>query len=109
MEYQVTLTPQVIEQIQQVSLYIKCVLQEPETANRWVDFLQKEFAALHFMPSRHPLVEEEPWHSNGIRKMPVKNFLIYYFVDEETKTVSVTAVVYGRRDQIAALADMGQD
>lgn len=109
MEYQVTLTPQAIEQIEQIFSYIKYTLQEPQTANRWTDFLQKEIAGLHFMPSRYPLTDEEPWHSNGIHKMPVKNFLVYYLVDEETKTVSVTAVIYGRRDQLAALADMGQD
>ena len=58
------------------------------------------------MPSRYPPIEEEPWHTKGIRKMPVKNFLVYYLVDEEKKTVWVTAVVYGRRDQTAALLDM---
>lgn len=38
--------------------------------------------------------------------MPVKNFLVYYLIDEEKKAVWVTAVIYGRRDQIAALLDM---
>ncbi len=40
--------------------------------------------------------------------MPIKSFLVYYLVDEEMKTVWVTAVIYGRRDQIAALLDMSQ-
>ncbi len=40
--------------------------------------------------------------------MPVKNFLVYYLIDEKKKTVWVTAVIYGRRDQIAALLDMSQ-
>ena len=38
--------------------------------------------------------------------MPVKNFLVYYLIDEEKITVWVMAVVYGRRDQITALLDM---
>ena len=109
MEYQVCVTPQAIEQIGQIFSYIKFTLREPETANRWAGFLQKEIAELCFMPSRYPLTEEEPWRSNGIRKMSVKNFLIYYLVDEEKKTVSVTAVIYGRRDQLAALGNLMQD
>ena len=40
--------------------------------------------------------------------MPVKNFIVYYYADDETKTVWVTAVVYGRRDQLNALKDMPQ-
>ena len=38
--------------------------------------------------------------------MPVKNFLVYYLVDEEKKVVWITAVIYGRRDQIVALLNM---
>ncbi len=38
--------------------------------------------------------------------MPVKNFLVYYLVDEEKKAVWVTAVIYGRRDKISVLRDM---
>lgn len=109
MEYQVSVTPQAIEQTGQIFSYIKYTLQEPETAKRWMDFLQKEIAELCFMPSRYPLTEEEPWRSNGIRKMSVKNFLVYYLVDEENKTVSVTAVIYGRREQLAALGNLAQD
>lgn len=55
------------------------------------------------MPERFSIVEDEPWKSRGYRKMPVKNFLVYYYVDEENKTVWVTAVVYGRRDQLNVL------
>lgn len=58
------------------------------------------------MPSRYHLAEEEPWHTKGIRKMSVKNFLVYYLIDEEKKAVWATAVIYGRRDQITALLDM---
>ena len=106
MDYKVTLTPQAIDQIHEIVIYISHTLQEPEIAKHWVDFLYKEISGLNFMPSRYPLTDEEPWGTNGIRKMPVKNFLVYYLIDEEDRSVSVTAVIYGRRDQLAALADM---
>lgn len=106
MQYEVKLTPQAVEQIQETVSYISHILLEPEAAKRWADILCKEISSLNSMPSRYPLTEEEPWRTYGIRKMTVKNFLVYYFVDEEQKRVSVTAVVYGRRDQIAALLDM---
>ena len=106
MEYEVTLTSQAMEQIQETVSYIAHILLEPEAASRWGDLLQKEIASLNFMPARYPLTEEEPWHSYGIRKMPVKNFLVYYLVDEEQKRVSVIAIIYGRRDQLAALLHM---
>ena len=108
MDYQVMLTVQSGEQIRQTVLYIAQTLQAPETARRWADLLYKEIAGLSFMPSRYPLTEEESGRTKGIHKMPVKNFLVYYLIDEENKIVSVTAVIYGRRDRLAALTNITQ-
>ncbi len=106
MRYEVKLTAQAIGQIEETVQYISKILLEPEIARKWVDTLQCEIGKLDSMPSRYPLTEEEPWHTKGIYKMPVKNFLVYYLIDEEKKAVWITAVIYGRRDQIAALLDM---
>lgn len=106
MQYEVKLTTQAVEQIQETVSYISHILLEPEIARRWADLLQQEISSLHSMPARFPLIEEEPWHTYGIRKMTVKNFLVYYWIDEERKTVTVTAVIYGLRDQLTALLDM---
>lgn len=109
MRYKVKLTPQAIRQIEETVQYISKILLEPETARKWVDTLQHEIGKLDSMPARYPLTEEEPWHTKGIRKMPVKNFLVYYLIDEERKAVWIIAVIYGRRNQIAALLDLSQN
>ena len=106
MEYSVKLAPHAIIQIQETIAYISKVLLVPETARAWSDYLQKEIAGLSTMPARFSAVDEEPWRSRGYRKMPVKNFIVYYYADDETKTVWVTAVVHGRRDQLNVLKDM---
>lgn len=109
MQYEVKLTAQAVGQIEEIVQYISKVLLVPETARKWVDILQSEIAKLDFMPSRYPLTEEESWHRARIRKMPFRNFLVYYLIDEDKKVVWVTAVIYGQRDQISALADMPFD
>lgn len=106
MRYEVKLTAQAIGQMEETVQYISKILMEPEIAHKWADILQCEIGKLDSMPSRYPLTEEEPWRAQGVRKMTVKNFLVYYLIDEEKKAVWVTAVIYGRRDQIAALSDM---
>ena len=106
MEYEVGLTPQAVEQIQQTVTYISHSLQEPVIARRWSDHLKKEIRSLKQHPARYPLTPEEPWHSRGIRKMIVKNFFVYDLIEETKAQVAVTAVVYGRRDQTAALLEM---
>ena len=50
------------------------------------------------MPMRHRLYEEEPWHSQGLRVLPVDNYLVFYLSDETSATVSIIRIMYGGRD-----------
>lgn len=61
---------------------------------------------MEFFPNRVSLTEEEPWHSQGIHKFSVKNYLVYFWVNETERKVQVTGVVYGRRDQREYLSNM---
>ena len=105
-EYKVKITPQASAQMLEIFNYISGTLKEPVTAERLLDELQKSILSLNTMPKRVALTDEEPWRSYGIHKMPVKNFLVYFWVNEEQKEVHVTAVIYGRRDQIEQLKQM---
>jgi toxin ParE1/3/4 len=40
--------------------------------------------------------------------MPIDNFIVYFRINEDTATVWITAVVYGKRDQISALRDSSE-
>lgn len=64
-----------------------------------LDTLAEEIFSLDQFPYRAPLTEEEPWHSQGVHALTVKNFLVYFWVDEAAKKVQVMGIVYGRRDQ----------
>ena len=60
-------------------------------------------------PKNKKLVDDEPWHSRGIRIFLVKNFFVYYRIDEEHKKVFILNVIYARRDQLRALEHMNID
>lgn len=103
MTYEVKLTTNALNQLKEAVGYISKVLLEPTTARAWSDRIKKDISSLDRMPFRYPLVEEEPFRTEGIRKMAVENFVVYYWVNETHATVWITSVVYGRRDQIAVL------
>ena len=84
-------------------------LQAPGTAMKMLDTLEKEIASLAQFPNRVPLTEEEPWHSQGIHKLPAKNYLIYFWVDEEAKKVQIIGIIYGRRDQRHQLSNLDRN
>lgn len=106
MEYCVKITDNAIQQMQDITEYIAMELMAPDTADRWLTHMENEVRGLGFMPERIPLIEEKAWRAMGIRKLVVDNFLVYFHVDEMEKTVWVTAIVYGGRDQKYVLTNM---
>jgi len=106
MEYTVKITEHARGQMREIFRYIAFTLQAPDTALRLLDTLEREIASLSRFPGRVALTEEEPWHSAGIHKLPVKNYIVYFWIDEAARKVQVTAIVYGRRDQARQLMEM---
>lgn len=78
--------------------YIAYTLLVPQTAMTLTDTIMAEVRSLEKYPERNPLYKEEPWYSQGVRFVPVKNYLVFYTVNHETETVSVARIMYGGRD-----------
>lgn len=105
-EYKVKITSQANMQMLEIFSYIRDALKDPFAASRLLSEIEKSILSLRNMPKRVSLAGEEPWHSYGIHKMPVKNFIVYFWVNDEQKEVHVTAVIYGKRDQLEQLRQM---
>ena len=57
-------------------------------------------------PNKIKLTEEEPWHTEGVHQMAVGNYYVYFWINEPETKVIITDVIYAKRDQKDALADM---
>ena len=108
-KYKVILTPLALEHLQRIAEYITNSFQAPGIALRWLDRMEWAIASLETMPLSNVLVEDEPWHSRGVRRMFERNYFVYYVVDEAASVVRVLAVVYARRDQHAQLGELLED
>ena len=106
LEYAVNIGEQAETQLSELYHYIRDTLQAPKAAGDMLDLLDKEIRSLSRFPKRYALTEEEPWHSMGVRRIIVKNYLVYYLVDDAARAVDVTAIIYGGRDQKKQLAKM---
>ena len=100
------ITAQAQEQLKEIRSYICNELLAPEAAKRILMLLGTEMASLSRMPRRVRLVDEEPWRSEGVRVKAVKNYLIYFWINEPEKIVQVFAVIYARRDQVNILSQL---
>lgn len=104
--YRIRITDYALEQMQEIQKYIAVNLRAPDTAVKWRAKMQKELASLSRFPAQIPLTEEEPWHSEGIHKMVVGMYLVYFWINETACEVWITAVVYGSRNQRQQLSEM---
>ncbi len=104
--YSVTITRYAQAQLREIGRYIAFDLFAPEAAQEQLQQLRAAAKSLARLPARFPLVDREPWRSEGIRKMVIGNYLLYYWIDEEKQRVSVTAVIHVRSDQAMQLAEM---
>lgn len=103
-KYKIQLTPTVYSQLDEIKQYISIILAAPEAAKRLLNSIRNAVNSLDIMPARVPLADEDPWRSHGIHKMTVKNYLVYFWIDEDAFTVHVIAIVYGRREQATQLS-----
>ena len=101
--YTIRITRQARDHLREIKKYITEELLAPDAARNTIAILKKEILTLTKMPSRIKLTEEEPWRSEVIHRMRVKNYYVYFWVDEKKRTVQITSVIYVARDQVKQL------
>ena len=101
--YTVRITRQAREHLRGIKKHIAEELLAPDAAKNTIAAIKKEIKSLDKMPERINLTEEEPWRSEGIHRMRVKNYYVYFWIDEDNSKVQVTSVIYVARDQAAQL------
>lgn len=80
----VKLTNQTKTQIAETVDYIAHKLDAATTARNFSYLIENELNELSYMPERHMLIKEEPWHTKGIRKLLIKKFYCL-FLDKQNR------------------------
>ena len=104
--YEVKITKQALNQMQDIVDYISSELLAPVAADRLLDKMEEVIKSLSLYPGKYALIEEEPWRSEGIHRMRAKNYYVYFWIDEDNAKVQVTSVIYVARDQATQLEFM---
>lgn len=107
-EYNVIITPDAEKDLNELDDYISFELQVPEIALVYLEAIKQELLTLKTAPNRYRLMDEEPWHSRGVRRMNVKNFAAFYVVQDDYQEVYVQNIIYQKRDILKVLWDLDQ-
>ena len=96
--YFVNITDSAEEDIISAVNYISVKLKAPKAANNLLDEIEKHEEILGKTPNIYPRVPDEYLAEKGLRFAIIKNYLMFFSVDEEEKVVNVVRFLYGRRD-----------
>lgn len=98
MSYKIVYTEESEQDLVNVYSYIARDLLVPETAKNQINRIMKVIKDLDALPFRCKLYRYEPWHSKGLRVLPVDNYLVFYTAIEEEKTVAVIRIMHAGRN-----------
>ena len=105
-EYNIKITPQAFDHLQEIRNYIECEFNAPAAAKKLLLLFKHKMNQLALMPQSYRTIEEEPWRSQGVRKSSANNYYIYYWINDVNKEVHILAVIYNKRDQYQQLLEL---
>ncbi|HEY8909534.1 MAG TPA: type II toxin-antitoxin system RelE/ParE family toxin [Desulfosporosinus sp.] len=102
-KYNVFMTHTATEDLKSIAAYIVNELQEPSIAKKLVGNIKESVMSLEQMPTRYSLLRDANLAVQGIRKIMVDNYIVFYFVSEKTNEVTIVRILYNRRDWVNLL------
>lgn len=101
--YRIDISEPAENDLRDVVRYISAQLLAPVTAIEMLEAMEQAMSSLEEMPHRVSAVADARLASLGYRKLTVKNYIIFFSIDEKAKVIDVERVLYGRRNWRAIL------
>ena len=98
MAYKVVISESADRDLDEILTYMVEKLSAAKAAADFADELDQRYSALERQPLMYELSRDNRLRKKGYRRFPVKNYIVFYTVDETTETVNVSRIFYGRRD-----------
>ena len=70
---------------------------------KYLDEIQQTVFSLAFMPQRCPFVRDDDLRQKGYRWIFVRNYTIFFVIDEAKRIVDIRAIMYSGREYTALL------
>ena len=99
-KYDVIVTPYAEEQLEIILHYISEKLLNYQTAIDIIDLINSKKEILSLYPETYPLSDFKLWNKRKIRKINVKSFIMYYYIDKAKLKVYIISIVFMKRDKI---------
>ncbi|HAK46330.1 MAG TPA: type II toxin-antitoxin system RelE/ParE family toxin [Spirochaeta sp.] len=96
--YQIIITEPASNDITSIVNYISNILKNPSAAESHLTGIEKGIKELQEMPMKYQKAADDYLSKKNIRCFTVKNYYIFYRVDEKEKSVVIIRVLYASRN-----------
>ena len=83
--------------------YISKVFYAEMTAEKTLAEITKSFEQLKTFPNSAPLMREQEYKNFGIHRLVVKNYNIFYRVNDEKLQIEIIHILHGMQDYLKIL------
>ena len=94
--YEVEITDVALKDMEELYHHIAFILLSPENAMGQYNRIANAILKLDMMPERYRVMDSEPEHMLGLRRMPVDEYSIFYKIQKDK--VIVTNILYSASD-----------
>lgn len=102
-KYSIDISEPAENDLRDIVRYISSQLSAPMTALKMMDAMEHAIAGLADMPKKHPLVSDERLALMNYHKLLVRNYIVFFTVDDQSNVVNVERILYARRDWLHIL------
>ncbi len=97
--YRYILTENANADVEEILEYIATELANPDAATAFVDAMDEKLETVCQAPKMGRAVENQYYKRTDIRRILVKNYIVYYLIDEDKNLIVVLRVIFEKRDQ----------
>ncbi len=105
MNYIVILSTETSQDINKATDYIIHNLHNSSAAHSFNKLVIATANNLSFLPERHPIIDDDFLQLHQIRYVPIKNYLLFYQIQESTKTIYIVRFLYAKSNWYKILQD----
>ncbi len=102
-KYKIAVSEPAENDLRDIVRYISSQLSAPITALKMMDTIEEAIAGLSDIPKTYPLLSDDRLQTMGYHKLLVKNYIVFFPVDDNSNTVYVERILYARRDWLHIL------
>ncbi|MCL2512821.1 MAG: type II toxin-antitoxin system RelE/ParE family toxin [Oscillospiraceae bacterium] len=97
-KYEIELSMKAKNDLKSIVSYIKNNLLEPAIAEKYSKLIKERIKSLEYSPEKFALIDTEIVKHTGFRKLVIKNYIVFYRVNNDRKIVNVERILYGGMD-----------